>query len=135
LFVTSFGIQPGQAAVGVSQPAAPAELFESPASFAPLAYVPQAAGSSIPCGTQTQISLSRIYLPSMFKTATPGQLQADWAAAQQSAPLEPVVPADPAASAPPLDRSVATDIYSATQFLYTGATPVQTGNQARSPVV
>ena len=127
LFVTSFGIQPGQAAVGNTRPAAPAELFESPASFAPLAYVPQAAGSSIPCGTQTQISLSRIYMPSMFKTATPGQLQATWAAAQQAASAGPLIPADPAASAPPLDRSVATDIYSATQFLYTGATPVQTG--------
>ncbi len=37
------------------------------------------------------------------------------------------VPPDPASIAPPLDRTVATDLASATSFLYTGPTPIQTG--------
>ncbi len=36
-------------------------------------------------------------------------------------------PPDPSEVAPPLDPSVATDLYSATQFLHTGADPIQTG--------
>ena len=38
-----------------------------------------------------------------------------------------VVPPDPASVAPPLDRSVATDLATATAFLYSGSTPIQTG--------
>jgi hypothetical protein len=41
--------------------------------------------------------------------------------------LGPPLPADPATVAPALDRSVATDVKSATEFLYTGANPIQTG--------
>ena len=37
------------------------------------------------------------------------------------------VPPDPGAAAPPLDPGVATDIAKATEFLYTGADPIQTG--------
>lgn len=37
------------------------------------------------------------------------------------------LPQDPSEAAPPLDSSVATDLYSATKFLYTGADPIQTG--------
>jgi RHS repeat-associated protein len=37
------------------------------------------------------------------------------------------VPPDPAAVAPPLDRTVATAMAAATEFLYTGANPIQTG--------
>ena len=39
----------------------------------------------------------------------------------------PLIPADPALVAPPLDRSVATDIFLATTFLYSGTNPIQTG--------
>src|SRR6266545_5013696 len=38
-----------------------------------------------------------------------------------------VAPPDPATVAPPLDRSVATDIFASTQFLYTGSNAIQTG--------
>jgi len=37
-----------------------------------------------------------------------------------------VLPPDPVSVAPPLDLSVATDIKSSTEFLYTGANPIQT---------
>jgi RHS repeat-associated protein len=37
------------------------------------------------------------------------------------------LPPDPATVAPPTDRTVATDIASATAFLYTGSNPIQTG--------
>jgi RHS repeat-associated protein len=37
------------------------------------------------------------------------------------------LPPDPATVAPPLDPTVATSTYAATQFLYTGANPIQTG--------
>ena len=39
----------------------------------------------------------------------------------------PLIPADTALVAPPLDRSVATDIFQATAFLYSGNNPIQTG--------
>lgn len=37
------------------------------------------------------------------------------------------LPPDPATVAPPLDPTVATTVFAATQFLYTGASPIQTG--------
>ena len=37
------------------------------------------------------------------------------------------LPPDPSAVAPPLDRTVATTMAAATEFLYTGANPIQTG--------
>src|SRR5207249_4340122 len=39
----------------------------------------------------------------------------------------PPLPPDPVTVAPPLDRSVATEIKSSTEFLYTGNNPIQTG--------
>lgn len=38
----------------------------------------------------------------------------------------PPLPPDPSTMAPPLDRSVATDLLTSSQFLYTGANPIQT---------
>jgi hypothetical protein len=38
-----------------------------------------------------------------------------------------IIPPDPATVAPPLDLTVATDLFTATAFLYTGPTPIQTG--------
>jgi hypothetical protein len=53
------------------------------------------------------------------------------AAGNTSTPLTVTVgsalPPDPATVAPPLDRSVATDMATATAFLYSGPTPIQTG--------
>ncbi|MCB1053965.1 MAG: DNRLRE domain-containing protein [Acidobacteria bacterium] len=42
-------------------------------------------------------------------------------------PVDPNLPPDPSTVAPPIDRTVATDLYASTQFLYTGANPIQTG--------
>ncbi|HTG37077.1 MAG TPA: DNRLRE domain-containing protein [Thermoanaerobaculia bacterium] len=42
-------------------------------------------------------------------------------------PQEPPLPPDPATVAPPLDLTVATDLAAATEFLYTGANPIQSG--------
>ncbi len=44
-----------------------------------------------------------------------------------TSPPEPQLPPDPSTVAPPLDRTVATDVFAATAFLYTGASPIQTG--------
>lgn len=41
--------------------------------------------------------------------------------------LGPQIPPDPATVAPPIDRTVSTDLGSATEFLYTGSNPIQTG--------
>jgi hypothetical protein len=51
------------------------------------------------------------------------------AAGNISAPTQVTVgvPPDPATVAPPLDRSVATDLATASAFLYAGSTPIQTG--------
>jgi RHS repeat-associated protein len=42
-------------------------------------------------------------------------------------PAPIVIPPDPSTVAPPIDRTVATDMLSATSFLYMGANPIQTG--------
>jgi RHS repeat-associated protein len=42
-------------------------------------------------------------------------------------PTGPPLPPDPVTVAPPLDRSVATTLAAATEFLYTGNNPIQTG--------
>src|SRR5262249_31213367 len=39
----------------------------------------------------------------------------------------PPLPPDPATVAPPLDRSVGTDLLTSSQFLYTGSNPIQAG--------
>jgi hypothetical protein len=41
--------------------------------------------------------------------------------------VDPGLPPDPAAVAPPVDQSIVTTIQAATEFLYTGANPIQTG--------
>jgi RHS repeat-associated protein len=41
--------------------------------------------------------------------------------------VEPLLPPDPASVAPPLDRTVATTVFDATAFLYSGSNPIQTG--------
>src|SRR6202008_3854501 len=42
-------------------------------------------------------------------------------------PAGPVLPPDPVTVAPALDRTVATTLAAATEFLYTGDNPIQTG--------
>jgi len=49
------------------------------------------------------------------------------ASVDSSSPVDPNLPPDPATVAPPLDRSVATSLITATRFLYTGDHPIQTG--------
>jgi RHS repeat-associated protein len=44
-----------------------------------------------------------------------------------TSPGNPGLPPDPARVAPPVDPTVATSLLAATQFLYTGANPIQTG--------
>jgi len=46
-------------------------------------------------------------------------------AAAWGATCPPVLPPDPSTVAPPLDRTVATDLFSATRFLYEGDPPIQ----------
>ncbi|HHW86802.1 MAG TPA: hypothetical protein GX400_11420, partial [Chloroflexi bacterium] len=43
------------------------------------------------------------------------------------ATCSPTLPPDPATVAPPIDRTVATDLFNATRFLYEGNPPIQTG--------
>jgi RHS repeat-associated protein len=42
-------------------------------------------------------------------------------------PVSGLLPPDPGSVAPPLDRTVSTDLASATAFLYSGSNPIQTG--------
>jgi hypothetical protein len=42
-------------------------------------------------------------------------------------PPTEVLPPDPSSVAPPLDQTLATDVFTSTQFLYTGPNPIQTG--------
>lgn len=48
-------------------------------------------------------------------------------AALWGATCSPTLPPDPATVAPPIDRTVATDLFSATRFLYESNPPIQTG--------
>lgn len=61
----------------------------------------------------------RLFLPLIARNASGAMVAAASAA--------PTMPVDPATVAPPLDRSVATDIFAATTFLYSGDNPLQTG--------
>jgi len=65
------------------------------------------------------------------KTSDGVTLTAEDAAGNTSIPTVVTVggtlPPDPATVAPPLDRSVATDLLTSSRFLYTGTNPIQTG--------
>ncbi|HQT98589.1 MAG TPA: hypothetical protein PK416_12070, partial [Thermodesulfobacteriota bacterium] len=47
-----------------------------------------------------------------------------------SGPGPVTLPPPPETIAPPVDPTVATTVHASTQFLYTGATPIQTGVSA-----
>ena len=59
-------------------------------------------------------------------TATPTETPTETPTATPTE-VGPPLPPDPAAVAPPLDQTVATDLLAATSFLYTGDNPIQTG--------
>jgi len=42
-------------------------------------------------------------------------------------PAAPLLPPDPVSVAPPLDRTVVTTVFKATEFIYSGTNPIQTG--------
>src|SRR5205823_5953354 len=69
--------------------------------------------------------------PTPTSTATPTPTSAASATATATSTATPtptqVLPPDPRTVAPALDRSVATTLGTASQFLYTGADPIQTG--------
>lgn len=67
-------------------------------------------------GAQVDDSLQIVVTDSANNSSLPATLQ-----------VEPPLPPDPATVAPPLDRTVATTVFDATAFLYTGTNPIQTG--------
>ena len=73
---------------------------------------------TIQLGAQAGDSLTVVVRDSAGNSSTPLPLPV--------ATNEPLPP-DPSTVAPPLDLTVATDIFTATQFLYTGVHPIQTG--------
>src|SRR5262245_43902640 len=62
----------------------------------------------------------KTFLPLIIKSLTGSSTSS----VETVAPPE-ILPPDPLVVAPPLDRTVATDIYTATRFLYTGSNPIQ----------
>ncbi|MBS1796125.1 MAG: carboxypeptidase regulatory-like domain-containing protein [Acidobacteria bacterium] len=87
--------------------------------------------SSVIFGTASNPSTTAIFNKEgtyvLRVTATDGYLTAtdDVTVTVNPDPLPP--PPDPATTAPPLDRTVVTNIAKSTEFLYTGPNPIQTG--------
>lgn len=76
-----------------------------------------------------------IYLPVLFKA--PGGARSSETLVRSAAPAQlvttaEVLPPDPRDTADNLDRTVATNIYTATRFLYTGDNPIQIQVQANA---
>jgi RHS repeat-associated protein len=77
-------------------------------------------------GTTASFSEAGIYV--LRLTADDGFLTAtDDVQITVNPPVDTGLPPDPATVAPPIDRSVATTLQAATEFLYTGSNPIQTG--------
>ncbi|MCP5057566.1 MAG: hypothetical protein GY937_12695 [bacterium] len=75
------------------------------------ATIPLTVGSNLVTATATRASDTAMATITVVRTSSP----------------PPPPPPDATSVAPPLDLSVATDIEAATSFLYTGASPIQTG--------
>lgn len=81
-------------------------------------------GSAAPSDALPSDALPSDALPS---DALPGDAPLPLSDATPDAGRNPDLPPDPATVAPALDRSVATTVFTATSFLYTGEHPIQTG--------
>lgn len=126
LLVMSLVLQPLAA---WSQAVPAARQSEPGASLAPV--LPEATPGFPVLESCMGEPISRLYLPvvtraaagvkagTLFRTGDPQDAAA--------ALVEPVLPLDPRLAAPPVDRSLGYDIYAATNFLYSGTAPVQTG--------
>ncbi len=124
-------VRPGLAQTG--DPNAPGEIADSGALQPTL---PDAAlGSAVLESCQSE-TINHVFMPLTARDASGGTLQRLFRAINPqevaAAPVEPTLPQDPKLVAPVLDRSVAYDIFSASAFLYTGASAVQTGVVAGS---
>jgi RHS repeat-associated protein len=104
--------------VPVVQPDRPAA--EQVLAPQPLQRLASAAAANEDCFSPVVNKEYRLFLPLIARNAS-------GAAAAAAAGNAPAIPADPGIAAPPLDRSVATDIFQATTFLYSGDNPLQTG--------
>ncbi len=96
-------------------------------------------GNALAVDTTASFSLAGTYV--LRLTASDGFLIAFDEVQIIVSPAGPVIPPDPVVVAPLLDRSVTTTLGKATEFLYTGTDPIQTGvapgtiNPARAAVV
>ncbi|NCC41564.1 MAG: hypothetical protein EOM21_19520, partial [Gammaproteobacteria bacterium] len=85
-----------------------------------------AFGNANAASTTVTFSVAGVY--QLRLTANDGALQtSDTLQVTVNPAFDSGLPPDPATVAPPLDRTVATSLYAATQFLYTGDNPIQTG--------
>ncbi len=88
--------------------------------------------SSIPKGEQfyeaTGFTADSEHIISTRTTDTSGNLNQTWVnRTAMTAPTISELPPDPVTVAPPVDTTVATSLATATEFLYTGSDPIQTG--------
>ncbi len=86
---------------------------------------PTSTGTPTPTSTPTGTTAPSVSAtPVSSATTAPTSTQAPMSTPP---PSTVVLPPDPASVAPPVDMSVATNLISSTQFLYTGPNPIQTG--------
>jgi RHS repeat-associated protein len=105
---------PTATAPATDTPTATAPATDTPTATAPATDTPTATASAT--GTPTATASA---------TETP---TATASATQTPVPSPtPPLPPDPASVAPPVDASIATDLASASAFLYSGNNPIQTG--------
>lgn len=83
--------------------------------------------TAIATATNTPTDTPATATPTATATATSTEAPTATATATPTATPRNGLPPDPAAVAPDLDRTIATDVFSSTQFLYSGSDPIQTG--------
>ena len=101
--------------VGRTQAAATAAITAAQLVVGPIS---SASNATVPAGNVTSQS------PTAGTSAAQGSAVS---LVVSTGPSTAGLPPDPADVAPPLDRTVATNVAAATAFLYTGANPIQTG--------
>jgi YD repeat-containing protein len=91
---------------------------------------PSATGTATSTATATNtptVTATRTFTATPTAVGAATSTPTETATMTPTATPSPTVPPDPALIAPPLDRSVATTVFDATAFLYTGPDAIQTG--------
>lgn len=114
---------------GTSSPTINIQVPGGAAATATHTPSPQSTGTFTPTNTPSP-QATGTFTPTAPATGTPTPTNSPTVTVtptNTTGPANNVLPPDPSTVAPPLDRSVPTNFTDATEFLYTGPNPIQTG--------